>query len=142
MTLQEERAAFAARLIAFGTSEIEYVGRLRNQMTEDFVSFVRGSKDEETRKQGMRLMTMSLQKNDLASQVEQHILSLMNFAAELTGDVSSGDRRSINDLVQEVAATWTLGDFKDRFANAFNIELGATKIGSLRSSQNHDAELF
>lgn len=142
MASRSERAAFAARLMAFGASEVRYVSELRNQMTEDFVSFVRGSKDEATRKQGTRLMTMSLQKNDLASQVDQHILSLLDFASELMREGDPSDDRTIDELVQEVAASWTLGDFRERFSKAFNIPLGTARIGSLRAKDRENIELF
>lgn len=142
MTSQEKRVAFAARLLAFGASEVKYVGGLRDQMTEDFVTFVRGAKDDATKQDGLRMMTMSLQKNDLAAQVDQHVLSLMSFATDLLRDVPPSEERPIIELVQEVAATWTLGDFRERFSRAFKVELGTANIGSLRNSAKEDIELF
>ena len=142
MTSLDERAEFAARLLSFAASEVTYVANLRNEMTDDFVSFVRGAKTASDQQSSTRAMTMSLQRNDLAAQVDQHILSLLNFSAQLLNKDQMGKASTIDEMINELASSWTLGDFKNRFSKEFEIDFEIENRDVQQSAASDDVELF
>lgn len=138
----DERAEYAARLLGFIASEVSYVANLRNEMTDDFVSFVRSAKTGPDQQSGNKAMTMSLQRNDLAAQIDQHILSLLGFTTQLLNGNQSEDASSMDEMIREVASSWTLGDFRIRFSKAFGIDFSVGNRDVQQNAASDEVELF
>jgi len=140
-----DRTELAARLTQFVSKELEYVGNLRNQMTEDFVSFVRqvsDATDESVKHAATRTMMISVQRNDLAAQIDLHILMVLNFSSDLLMNNKMPKTSDLDKLVQELIWTFTLGEFQDRFAHAFGYELDRRTRNEQAETTTDDIELF